>query len=279
MNPVPPVPLPGRARLSPADVTLYHEDGYHIFREPVFPPRKFGELKNCFEGILSGLGSDVRPESMDVPHFQYPNLFQWLFADEVLDIVEPILGPDIALFSSHFICKPRGNGKRVPWHEDSHYWKTMIDPVEVVTVWLAIDPSTVENGCMRIIPRTHVTGKKGFSDYDDLMPGVAVFNEEIKSTQRDVTQARAIELEANQCSLHDGRLIHGSEPNTSNKRRCGYTIRYISTTVRANQPQISEWHNIYLARGRDRSGNVYADPHKAYPEMARFRAIHGRNGH
>ena len=60
-----------------------------------------------------------------------------LFADEVLDIIEPLIGPDIALFSSHFICKPRGNGKRVPWHEDSFYWRGMMQqPIEVCTVWL-----------------------------------------------------------------------------------------------------------------------------------------------
>lgn len=266
-------------RLTPGEVAQYHDQGYHIFRQPVFSPEKFAGLKNCFEKILSNLETDVRPESMDVPHFQHPELFEWLMADEVLDLVSPILGPDIALFASHFICKPRGNGKRVPWHEDSHYWNTMITPMEVVTVWVAIDPSSTENGCMRIIPRTHTSGKQGFSDYDDLKPGEAVFNDEIKATQRDSTQAIPIELEANQCSLHDGRIIHGSEPNTSSKRRCGYTMRFVSTRVRANHEQIGAWHHLYLVRGKDHAGNVYGDTTKAYPELARFRAKHGKNGH
>jgi hypothetical protein len=266
-------------RLTPAEVARYNAEGYHIFREQLFPPAKFNGLKSTFENILNGLDTGVRPESMDVPHFQHPELFQWLLADEVLDLVEPILGPDIALFSSHFICKPRGNGQRVPWHEDSHYWKTMITPMEVVTVWLAIDPSTKVNGCMNVIPRTHNTGKLGFSDYDDLTPGTAVFNDEIKPTQRDPSRAIAIELEAGQCSLHDGRIIHGSAPNTSSIRRCGYTMRYMSAGVKLNSDMVGKFHNIYLARGRDRAGNTYGDPKKAYPELARFRAKHGKNGH
>jgi hypothetical protein len=272
-------PPTANPRLSPAEVAQYHREGYHIFRQPVFPQAKFDGLKNCFEDILNNLEADVRPESMDVPHFQYPQLFEWLFADEVLDLVEPILGPDIALFSSHFICKPKGNGKRVPWHEDSHYWKTMLSPMEVVTVWLAIDPSTKLNGCMNIIPRTHNTGKLGYSDYDDLKPGEAVFGDEIKPTQRDDSKAIAIELEPNQASLHDGRLIHGSAPNTSNIRRCGYTMRYVSTKVRDNHEKNAQWHHLYLARGRDHAGNAYGDHTKAYPDMARFRAKHGKNGH
>jgi hypothetical protein len=228
---------------------------------------------------LDSLDADVRPESMDVPQFQFPQLFEWLFADEVLDLVEPIVGPDIALFSSHFICKPKGNGKRVPWHEDSHYWSRMLSPVDVVTVWLAIDPSSKENGCMYVIPRTHNTGRQGFSDYDDLRPGEAVFNDEIKASQRDMTRAIPIELAPNQCSLHDGRIIHGSEPNTSSIRRCGYTMRYVSTRVRDLLPEAGRWHHLYLARGRDHAGNAYADPGRAYPERARFRAAHSRNGH
>jgi len=274
-----PTPPTANPRLSPAEVALFHQEGYHIFRQPVFPQAKFDGLKKCFDDMLDNLEADVRPESMDVPHFQYPQLFEWLFADEVLDLVEPILGPDIALFSSHFICKPKGNGKRVPWHEDSHYWKTMITPMEVVTVWLAIDPSTKLNGCMNIIPRTHNTGKLGYSDYDDLKPGEAVFGDEIKPTQRDDSKAIAIELEPNQASLHDGRLIHGSAPNTSNIRRCGYTMRYVSTKVRDNHEKNAQWHHLYLARGRDHAGNAYGDHTRSYPEMARFRAKHGKNGH
>jgi hypothetical protein len=274
-----PTPPTAHPRLTPAEVAKFHAEGYHIFRQPVFPQAKFDGLKTCFEHILNNLDTGVRPESMDVPHFQHPELFEWLLADEVLDLVEPILGPDLALFSSHFICKPRGNGQRVPWHEDSHYWKSMISPMEVVTVWLAIDPSTKVNGCMNVIPRTHNTGKLGFSDYDDLTPGTAVFNDEIKAAQRDPSQAVAIELEPNQCSLHDGRIIHGSAPNTSSIRRCGYTMRYISTRVREDREKVGQWHHLYLARGQDQAGNVYGDARKAYPELARFRAKHGKNGH
>jgi hypothetical protein len=266
-------------RISNDQVSSFRSEGYLVFDQPVFPQIAFDGLKSHFEQKLARLPESIRPEAMDVPHFTDPTLFDWLFADEVLDLVEPILGPDIALFSSHFICKPKGNGKRVPWHEDSHYWKTMITPMEVVTVWLAIDPSTKLNGCMYVVPHTHTSGKQGFSDYDDLKPGEAVFGDEIKPAQRHAERAVAVELEAGQCSLHDGRIIHGSAPNTSDIRRCGYTMRYMSSKVKLNQEMVGNYHNIYLARGRDLGGNTYGDPTKAYPDIARFRAKHGKNGH
>ena len=266
-------------RLTPSQVEQFRNEGYYIYKDQVFSPDKFASLKNYFEGLLKELPGEVRPESMDVPHFAHPELFKWLFDDEVLDLVEPILGPDIALFSSHFICKPKGNGKRVPWHEDSAYWKGMIDPVDVVTVWLAIDPSSLENGCMKVIPRTHLTGKKGFSDYDAVDTVKNVFPTEIIKVQRDESKAVALELQPGQASLHDGKLMHGSDPNTSNVRRCGYTMRYMSTRVKFNTEKYGQYHHVYLARGKDHAGNEYADSNHNYGDVVTLRAKHGKTGH
>ncbi len=129
-------------RLTGDQVSEYRREGFVVHDDAIFPQVKFDALKQHFEEELSALPPDVRPESMDGPHFTDIKLFDWLLSHEVLDMVEPIIGPDIGLFASHFICKPKGNGKRVPWHEDSFYWRNIIAPVEVVTVWLAIDPST-----------------------------------------------------------------------------------------------------------------------------------------
>ena len=265
-------------RLSPAEVEYFLREGYVLPQGAIFPEEKYQKLKNHFEVKLAALPSDQRPEGMVVPHFTDPALFEWIFADEILDLVEPIIGPDIALFSSHFICKPKGNGKRVPWHEDSAYWSTMIDRAEVVTVWFAIDPSRLENGCMQVIPQTHNTGKKGFSDYDAVDTAKNIFPTEVTKLQRDESKAVAIQLEPNHASLHDARIIHGSEPNVSSQRRCGYTMRFMSTRVRLSE-SAKAYHQIYLARGRDIAGQEYADPTKNYSAVQKYRTAHGKNGH
>ena len=109
-------------RLNAQEVAQYSNDGYFLFNQPVLPADRFQSLKNYFEGILTDLPADERPEAMDVPHFMHPELLKYALDENILALVEPIVGPDIALFSTHFICKPKGNGKRVPWHEDSAYW-------------------------------------------------------------------------------------------------------------------------------------------------------------
>jgi len=263
-------------RLTADQVQQYQQEGYLVFNEPVLPQAKFDALKSYFEKILAELPDGERPEAMDVPHFMHPKLLEWAFDNAVLDLVQPIVGEDIVLFSTHFICKPKGNGRRVPWHEDSAYWKGVADPMEICTVWLAIDPSLQENGCMQVIPRTHRTGSKGFSNYVDVDRTQNVFATEIDPEQRRNAQRVAIELQPNQCSFHDARIMHGSEPNTSNLRRCGWTLRFASSAVKFSQERFDGGHQVYLARGRDRAGNVYADPTRAYPEIMKHRGESSR---
>jgi hypothetical protein len=264
-------------RLTDAQIEYYTREGYLIHDQPVFPQASFDKLKTHFDAKLEMLDPSVRPEAMDVPHFTDTALFEWLFSDAVLDLVEPIIGPNIALWSSHFICKPKGDGKRVPWHEDSSYWRGRIDPMTVCTVWLAIDASTVENGCMYVVPRTH---DNGYSDYEPVDPTKNVFSSEITPSQRRDQLAKPIELAPNYASLHDGKLIHGSPVNNSDKRRCGYTMRYMPTSVKMAPQEGAVWpHQIYLARGRDLAGNSYADPAKTYNNVMKMRVESGKKFH
>ena len=267
-------PSPGR--LNAAEVARYREEGYLVVAKPVLPDARFEALKEFFEKLLGDLPPGERPESMDVPHFMHPELLGWAFDPAILDLVEPIVGPDIALFSTHFICKPKGNGKRVPWHEDSAYWAGQVEPMEVCTVWLAIDPSTRANGCMMVIPRTHNTGRRGFSDYAEVDSRASVFGTEILREQRDEARRVYLELQPNQASLHDARIQHGSEPNTSQIRRCGWTMCFCPARVNFNEERFGGMHQVYLARGVDRGGNQYADPTRAYPEVMQRRGESSR---
>ena len=206
------------SRLTPREIEQYRTGGYCLPAGKVYSDDKFQRLLGHFEEKLADWPKDQRPETMDTPHFGDPALNEWALAPEVVDLVEPLLGPDILLFSTHFICKPKGDGRRVPWHEDSAYWRNLLDPMEVATVWLALDPSTVKNGCMFVIPRSHNTGKMGFSDYERVDPTKCVFETEIVTADRRDELAVPCELQPNHCSLHDARTQHGSAANTSDTR-------------------------------------------------------------
>ena len=182
--------------------------------------------------------------------------------DEVLDVVEPLIGPNIGLWSSHFISKEPLVGRATPWHEDSAYWQGRLDRMDqIVTVWLAIDKVDRENGCMRVIPGTHTNG---FSEYEAVDTENNTFGSEIKAYQIDESQAVYFELEPGYASLHDGRIIHGAEANLSPRRRAGFTMRYFSMDMKFNQEaKGKETHKLWLCRGE----NVANNPVEALPEL------------
>jgi ectoine hydroxylase-related dioxygenase (phytanoyl-CoA dioxygenase family) len=237
--------------LTPVDVGFFRDNGYYLYHQQLFAPDKLERLRAIFEEHLADKG-DILSDELDTPHFRDPRLLEFLLSDEVADLLEPIVGPNIALFSSHFICKDPYTGRATPWHEDSAFWNGRFDRFEnIVTVWLALDPSTRENGCMRVLPGTHVNG---FSRYEQVDRGDHTFDRQIVDV--DDSNAVDFELRPGELSLHDARIVHGAEPNRSPMRRCGYTMRYFPTSLKL-QPDKNKGWKIWLVRGRDVAGNAY----------------------
>ncbi|NHF59551.1 phytanoyl-CoA dioxygenase family protein [Flavobacteriaceae bacterium TP-CH-4] len=238
--------------LSTVEKKFYVDNGYLLTGRPLFNPKDFDRLYGIFEEHLENKG-ELGADQLDVPHFKDNRLFDFLMADEVLDVVEGLIGPNIGLWSSHFICKEPKVGKRTPWHEDSAYWKGRFDSFDkVTTVWLAIDPSFKENGCMGVIPGTH---KNGFSEYAAIDGNAATFDTEIKTEVKE-EEVVWFELEQGNYSLHDSRIIHGANANTSEYRRTGYTMRYFSTDLVLNREHPgNKTHKIYHCRGGNAGNN------------------------
>ena len=239
--------------ISPKQAEFYQQNGYLLPNTPLFNPEKFERLFNIFEEHLADRG-DLRPDEMNNPHLKDDRLFDFLLAEEVIDVVEPLIGPNIGLWSSGFICKEPKTGKRTPWHEDSAYWEGRFNSFDdIVTIWLAIDESTKENGCMGVVPGTQTNG---FSEYEDMGTDHKIFNRQIKTDSINEDEVVWFALKKGTYSLHDSRIIHGANANTSNTRRTGYTMRYFNTDlVLDREHPANQNKNIYHARGLNRGNN------------------------
>lgn len=238
--------------LAPEAAAFYDSHGYWLHRRPVLSPDRFSRLQSLFEELAADRGAR-RMDELDVPHFTEPRLFEFLLADEVLELVEPLIGPNIGLWSSHFICKEPHTGRATPWHTDADYWKGRFDRIDgIVTVWLALDASDRENGSMKVIPGTHRHG--GF-DYEEVDSSTNLFPIEIRRESLADSDAVWFELQPNECSLHDARIVHGADPNTSPRRRCGYTMRYFDLSMKFIEGPHNAGHRIWHCRGENVAGN------------------------
>ena len=98
----------------------------------------------------------------------------------ILDAVEDLLGPNIMCWSSTLFIKDAENPAFVSWHQDGNYWGLSND--ELTTAWLALTPSTVLNGCMKMLPGSHKWPKidhEQTTDRDNLLSKGQVIKKEI----------------------------------------------------------------------------------------------------
>ncbi len=228
---------------------IYDREGYVVVREAIDSALVEEAQRHVYWLLEKNPG--VRPEQLHA-HLAWDDPFwvRLISDDRLLDIAQQFVGPDIALFATHYICKPPRTGQAVLWHQDGSYWP--IEPMDVITMWLAVSDSTPANGCMRVIPRTHhliLEQHEERKDVDNVL-GSAMREEHV-----DEAKAIDVILKAGDLSIHHPNIIHGSEANTSELWRMGLTIRYIPTSTRLLKPEMAA---PFLLRGNAVPGvNAY----------------------
>jgi len=259
-------------KLNTEEITRYHEDGLVIPAHYRVPEPLLERIRVAYDNLLAANAGN--PEfSADFilgPHLTTPGTYGvkgdpvWLeFAQipEVLDMLEQVAGPDLVLWGVTIFGKPAHTGKETPWHQDGDYYP--IEPLETTTVWISLDGSTPEQGCMRYIPGSHKEHRifpHHNEQRDDLTLGQVIDDD-----QYDEDTARDIVLEPGQLSIHDVYLIHGSGANRSDRRRMGLVLRFMPASSFYNHdsgklkeesgsPHGYSNRALFLVRGADKSG-------------------------
>ena len=249
--------------LTQDQIDAYHRDGYVV---PDFRlPADVVESIRARHAALLGRHPEFRdycPMLLDYDR----GFLDYGSNGDILDMVAQLIGPDIALWNMSFFAKPAHDGKRTPWHQDGEYWP--IRPLATCTAWLAVDDSTTENGCLRVIKGSH--RDRALKGHHTVAATDVTLNQELDADEYDESRAVDIVLQAGQLSLHDVYLLHGSEANVSPKSRRGMTMRFMPTTsvfdrdiAREKAERIGgvdhSKRQVFLLRGRDMSGrNTFA---------------------
>ena len=265
------------AHLSSDEIAHYRSQGWVVPRFAL-PAVQVAALRDALDQLLSD-NPGVRPEKLVSAHIEGDNgegvrgsrRFLELAQDrEIVDLVSDVIGDDVILWGCHVFCKPAEEGYETPWHQDGHYWP--IRPLATCTAWVALEPSTKENGCLRVIPGSHAPRRLHEHLHEERAD--LSLNQRMAAAAFDEEQAVDIELEPGQMSLHDVYMIHGAKANTSGRRRTGVALRYMpSTSVferdlrpvdgKSGVPVNFARRPLWLVKGVDRSGrNDFSVGHK-----------------
>jgi len=221
-----PAANPKPKTLAPAQIEQFNREGYlKPFR--IFSDAEAADLRAYFDRLLAKVMAEGgNSYSISTAHAKYGRVFDVLTNPRIIALVRDLLGENVIAWGSHFFCKMPGDGKTVSWHQDASYWP--LTPTKAVTCWLAIDDADRDNACMKFIPGSHHYGHLTYKMSEDSESNIL---DQTVENAEGIGRPVYDELKAGECSLHSDLLLHGSEANTSDRRRCGLTLRYCSAEV------------------------------------------------
>ena len=227
----------------------YERDGF-VFPIDVLGKAETQELRADLEAGEAELAD--RPEELSMllsyPDRLLPSFDKLIRNPRLIDAASRFLGPDLMVWSSGLFIKEANTPSYVTWHQDLTYWG--LDDAQELTAWFALTSSMVESGCMRFVPGSHkkqlVTHVDSFAEGNLLSRGQEV------TVDVDESDAADVVLNPGQASLHHGHLFHASGPNTTDDRRIGVAIRYISPSMKQRSGDRSLVAHV---SGEDRHGN------------------------
>jgi ectoine hydroxylase-related dioxygenase (phytanoyl-CoA dioxygenase family) len=244
------------AHLTLEQVEQYNEKGY-VFPVDIFSQSEIESIRSYFDELLpKALEAGWNSYELTNWHKHCQGVWDIVTDSRIIDVMEDMLGETVILRHSHFFAKLPGDGMRVSWHQDASYWP--LTPSKVVSAWLAIDDVDLGNGAMQVIPGSHLRAQVEFRD--STADEHNVLNQTVENPEEHGDPPVALELKAGQISLHSDWVLHGSEPNESNRRRCGLAMRYLSKDVRA----YNGWNdNSIICRGEEPTGHWADHPRPA----------------
>ena len=147
--------------LTDQQIQQYHDDGF-IAPLRVMPEDEAFSIKTQLEEAERAFSDEFNAENRNNLHLIFSFLDELAHNTVIVDAVEDLIGPDIALWGSVMFTKESSSDHYVSWHQDATYMG--MNNSDFLTPWIALTPSTIEMGCMAMIPGSH---KQNIRQHED----------------------------------------------------------------------------------------------------------------
>src|SRR5262245_18898333 len=211
--------------LQSEDIACYRRDGFFA-PVRVLSEREVAEYLSNFEQLEASLGPG--PEPVRLAHLTCRWAYDLATHSSVVDVAEDLLGPEILVHSTIIFYKTAGSPVYVSWHQDGLYPGLRVRTL--TSAWIALTNSRVENGCLRVLPKSH---RYGVLPHTERKARDNLLNRGQTISDVDENKAIDVELRAGEMSLHDVNLIHGSRPSRSSTKRVGFVVRFATPEMRS----------------------------------------------
>ena len=193
---------------------------------------------------------------LDIMKLRGEAMFEFLRNENLMDVVEGLVGPEITCSPIQHIRAKLPQGVRddqvIPWHQDAGVTLEEADESFILTVWLPVTEATIENGCLEVIPKvrglkTHYKSDSGTSILPEQMPK---------------SEGIALPVSPGDLVLMHKDTPHRSTPNLSDTVRWSIDLRFQPTGSPTGRPA----HPDFVTRSRSNPHSVLTD-HERWCEM------------
>jgi ectoine hydroxylase-related dioxygenase (phytanoyl-CoA dioxygenase family) len=218
--------------ITPEQLHAYHEQGYFVL-ENVFTQEEMEVLGKLIEAYherheqrLQEVGSEGISRANEISFTSHlaeqdEGIKAFVTRPEFVAISTTLLGPDVMLYWNQSVYKGPDGNAQFPWHQDDGY--TKVEPTPYLTLWLAINAATCENGCISIRPGSH---KQGLVPHERTPIGL------ICHSLDDPDQGVQVPLKAGSMAVFQSLTMHKSGTNHSQGIRKAYVIQYAVAGLR-----------------------------------------------
>ncbi len=255
-----------RLMTTPKVLTLEQVQGFrdngYVYPVHVMAAGEAAGYRARLEAFERAQGTPITGEQRTKTYLLFTWAYELLTHPRILDAVEDLLGPDLMVYTTTSWIKEAHTSAFVSWHQDSTYFG--LEPLDHVTVWLALSPANADSGCVRVLPGSHKLGQLP-SELKPTKDNLLSSGQTVEHSF-DETQTIEMPLAPGQMSMHHTCTIHGSAGNHGDDRRIGMCMHFIPAYVRPTRHIIDSGAicSTKLVRGRrhhDLFPNEISIPH------------------
>jgi hypothetical protein len=226
--------------LTPAQLESYRTNGF-VHDVSIMNKEQVDRLRDGLEAIVNGrartaelISADKMGGTTDEKDKLTYMQGAWMIDEAIHDLVfhpaitvkltQLLKTPRVRFWHDQVFYKPARTGSNVAWHQDYSYWQRST-PAQHITVWIGLDDSREDNGCLRAVPGSH---KWPLLDATSLTGEMAGLEKQLTKEQRDNFKPVPLEQPCGSCSFHHDHTVHGSFANRSERPRRAIVLNYMA---------------------------------------------------
>jgi hypothetical protein len=216
--------------LTEKQIADYGEFGF-LDSIPILSADEVRHFRAEVDQMCASVGGRVT--RLDQPHYYFRWAWDLSTHPRVLDCMEQLIGPNIMLKSTRLFYKFGVSDSFVGWHQDG--FTEQLADAHVPAIWLGLTPATAENGCLRVVPRSHRLGLVPHAD----IPNLDNLTTQGSTAQVPIGAPHDVVMSAGEMSLHHPLMLHASNPNRSAEARIGFSATYSTPALTSSRTAVA----------------------------------------